>query len=168
MYRFGSKRSLEEKTCEAQCTKCKKLEFIPVISGKYRRETPIISRLRNMRDMFLFVVGIFQSLYLLKKYHIDVIFCKGGYVALPIVVAGWVLRKKIIVHESDTRPGLVNKLAARVATKVFTGFDDVLPKSETVGQILSQDIIYNPKDKNFKIKNILKKIDTKKTIVLVV
>ncbi len=78
------------------------------------------------------------------------------------------IKKKIIVHESDTRPGLVNKLAARVATKVFTGFDNVLPKSETVGQILSQDIIYNPKDKNFKIKNILKKIDTKKTIVLVV
>jgi len=60
---------------------------------------------------------------------------------LPVVIAGKILRKKIIVHESDTRPGLVNKIASKFASTTFTGFDDVLPKSKTVGQILSEEIV---------------------------
>jgi len=51
-------------------------------------------------------------------------------------------KKKIIVHESDTHSGLVNKMAAYFADRIFTGFDNVLPRSETVGQILSDDIAY--------------------------
>jgi hypothetical protein len=46
---------------------------------------------------------VFQSLVYLLRFRIDVVFCKGGYVALPVVVAAWILRKKILVHESDTR-----------------------------------------------------------------
>lgn len=51
------------------------------------------------------------------------------------------LHKKIIVHESDTRPGLVNKIASRFAKKTFTGFEGALKNSQTIGQILSDDII---------------------------
>lgn len=61
--------------------------------------------------------------------------------ALPVVLMGALLRKKILVHESDVRPGLVNKISSRFAQKVFTGFDNVLPKSITVGQILSEHIL---------------------------
>jgi UDP-N-acetylglucosamine:LPS N-acetylglucosamine transferase len=56
-------------------------------------------------------------------------------------LAAALLQKKIIVHESDTRPGLVNKIASRFAKKTFTGFDAVLKNSQTIGQILSDDII---------------------------
>lgn len=56
-------------------------------------------------------------------------------------MAAALLRRKIIVHESDTRSGLVNRIANRFATKTFTGFDGALPKSETIGQILSDDIV---------------------------
>lgn len=56
-------------------------------------------------------------------------------------MAAALLRRKVVVHESDTRSGLVNRIANRFATKTFTGFDGALPKSETVGQILSDDII---------------------------
>ncbi|HBB03835.1 TPA: hypothetical protein DCZ39_02955 [Patescibacteria group bacterium] len=42
---------------------------------------------------------------------------------MPVVLAATLLRKRIIVHESDTRPGLVNKIASRFAKKVFTGFE---------------------------------------------
>jgi UDP-N-acetylglucosamine--N-acetylmuramyl-(pentapeptide) pyrophosphoryl-undecaprenol N-acetylglucosamine transferase len=62
-------------------------------------------------------------------------------VALPVVLAGALLRKKIVVHESDTHSGLVNRIAARFASQVFTGFDDVLPRAKTVGQILSDNIL---------------------------
>jgi len=44
-------------------------------------------------------------------------------VALPVVLAAALLRRKVVVHESDTRPGLVNKIAARFAKKTFTGFE---------------------------------------------
>ncbi len=56
-------------------------------------------------------------------------------------MAAALLRRKIVVHESDTRPGLVNKIASRFATTTFTGFDGALHRSTTIGQILSDDII---------------------------
>lgn len=68
-----------------------------------------------------------QALYYLIKYHIDIVFCKGGYVALPVICAAKLLGKKIYVHESDTRPGLVNRIAAKFAVQSFAGFPQVLP-----------------------------------------
>lgn len=143
LYWFGSKKSLEQKIChELQEDMTKNtLTFIPIRSWKYRRESYRKSKLKNIPDLFLFMVGIFQSIFYLLRYRIDVVFCKWGYVALPVVLAAALLRKKIVVHESDTRPGLVNKIASRFAKKVFTGFDWALKNSETIGQILSDDII---------------------------
>lgn len=159
LYWFGSKKSLEQKIChELQEDMTKNiLTFIPIYSWKYRRETYRKSRLKNIPDMFLFIFGIFQSIFYLLRYRIDVVFCKWWYVALPVVFAAALLRRKIVVHESDTHPGLVNKIASRFAKKVFTGFDWALKNSETIGQILSDDIIIDTHPEF-----------TKKTLVLVV
>ncbi len=127
------------------------LFFESIISGKYRRETRLKSRLKNVRDAFKFVFWIFQSIYFLQKHSIDVIFCKWWYVALPVVLAWKLLRKKILVHESDVKSWLVNKIAARYADDIFTGFYGVLPKSKTVWQILSDDIISSESTKNIPI-----------------
>jgi len=51
-------------------------QFISIISGKYRRETIRLSRLKNIRDIFLFPLGILQSIFWLRYYDIDVVFCK--------------------------------------------------------------------------------------------
>lgn len=142
LYRFGARHSLEEKIChELDHNDQKSPKFVPIYSWKYRRESYRKSKLKNIPDFFLFVIGIFQSIFYLLHYRIDVIFCKWGYVALPVVLAAALLRKKIVVHESDTHSGLVNKIASRFAKKVFTGFEWSLPKWETIGQILSDDII---------------------------
>jgi len=143
LYWFGSKKSLEQKICgELQEYDLKiPLRFISISSWKYRRETYRKSRLKNISDLFLFVFGFFQSLYHLLVHRIDIVFCKWGYVALPVVLAAALLRRKIVVHESDTHSGLVNRIASHFANKIFTGFDGALPKSETIGQILSDDII---------------------------
>lgn len=125
-----------------------KIYFQSIISWKYRRETWFKSKLKNIRDVFKFLYGILQSLFLLQKYKIDVVFCKGGYVALPVVLAAKILRKKILVHESDVHAWLVNKISAKFATTVFTGFDWVLPNWQKVWQILSDDIIVNQSIKN--------------------
>ena len=141
IYRFGSKNSLESQVCSSFTEEQPQIEFIPIISGKLRRETIRKSRLKNIRDIFLFIAWFFQSIVLLLRYRIDVVFCKWGYVALPIALAAGILQKKIILHESDTHAGLVNKIVSRFASKVFTWFDNVLPKSKTVGQILSDEIL---------------------------
>ena len=52
--------------------------------------------------------------------------------SLPVVIAGKILKKKIILHESDTKPGMANKICARFATKIFTGFEGVFPGREHI------------------------------------
>lgn len=147
IYRFGDKKWLEHTVFKWLSDAHKEskhwfsLHFVPIKSGKYRRETLLRSRLKNIKDLFLFGIWVIQSFFKIIYYKIDVIFCKWWYIALPVVIAGKILRKKIIVHESDTRPGLVNKIASKFASTTFTGFDDVLPKSKTVGQILSEEIV---------------------------
>lgn len=143
IYRFGASNSLEQQVStpfikEGQAGG---IHFQPLLSGKFRREKSFSAFLKNARDGILFLIWFFQSLRYLHRYHIDVVFCKGGYVALPVVFAAHVLRLNLIVHESDVHPWLVNRIASRYASKVFTGFDNVLPPSITVGQILSDDII---------------------------
>ena len=60
---------------------------------------------------------------------------------MPVVIAGWLLRIPILVHESDSKPGISARIAARFATKIFTGFKDVLPDGQYVGQILNSELI---------------------------
>lgn len=158
---FWKKVSLEHEIFSQLINK-KDIYFVSIFSWKYRRENSLIALLKNARDLFLFSIGVFQSLYFLYKNKIDIIFCKWGYVALPVVIAWKILRKKIFVHESDTKPGLVNKIAAKFASKNFTAFDDVLPNAELVWQILSKDIIIQTKD----LESDLENIDTKKEMSL--
>jgi UDP-N-acetylglucosamine--N-acetylmuramyl-(pentapeptide) pyrophosphoryl-undecaprenol N-acetylglucosamine transferase len=80
-------------------------------------------------------------LYYLQKYTIDVVFCKWGYVALPVVFAAASLRIPIVVHESDLHAWLVNKIASKVSKKNFTWFAWVLKNDTMVGQILSWDLL---------------------------
>ncbi len=145
---FGQKKSLEKEVFDKLKKQHSNIYFQNIISGKYRRETRFSSRLKNVRDVFKFLCGILQSVFYIIRHKIDVIFCKWWYVALPVVFAAKILRKKIIVHESDVRSWLVNKIASRYANKVFTGFDWVLAKSTTVGQILSDEIVSKQSIKN--------------------
>ena len=149
--RFWEKNSLESEIYNKISQNNQNLIFQTIVSGKYRRETPLKSKLKNIRDLFKFARWIIQSIYYLKKYKIDTIFCKWWYVALPVVFAWKILRKKIVVHESDVHSWLVNKIASRFATTVFTGFDNVLPNSVTVWQILSDDIVSHESIKNIPV-----------------
>lgn len=158
IYWFWDKRSLEKtvfqgiKNAHNSQKKWYTLNFIPIYSGKYRRETFLKSRVKNIRDLSLFGIGIIQSLFRLIYHKIDVIFCKWWYIALPVVIAAWILRRKIIVHESDTHSWLVNKIASKFAWTTFTWFDGVLPKAKTVGQILSEEIIVDEKEAKMFLK----------------
>ena len=141
MVRFGTSNSLEQETCSELQKTIKNLTFHSIYSWKRRREKGIWALIKNIRDLFFFTIGLFQSVFCLLRFKIDVVFCKGGYVALPVVFAAKLLGKKIIVHESDVHPGLVNRIASRFAKVSFTGFPKVLSKAQVVGQILSEDLL---------------------------
>ena len=136
--RFWSKNSLEQETASKFWNKVK---FVSILSWKRRRETPLKSRLKNIRDLFLFTVWFIQSIFYLQKYKADVIFCKWWYVALPVVFAAKLLRKPIYVHESDVKPWLVNRIWNKFSKLSFCGFDNVFPWAIVVWQILSDEIV---------------------------
>lgn len=93
-----------------------------VQSGKLRRYIDF----KNLTDPFRVVAGIGQSVNLLRKLKPQIIFSKGGFVTVPVVLGGWLNRIPVIVHESDITPGLANKIATRFAKVICTTFPETV------------------------------------------
>lgn len=101
-----------------------------IAAGKFRRYqhlsvwqqiiTPSIG-LANVLDVFKIIAGFFQSLWLLLWHRPDVVFAKGGFVCLPVGMAARCLRIPVVIHDSDARPGLTNRVIARWAAAIATG-----------------------------------------------
>lgn len=107
-----------------------KVQISTILSGKFRRYThfSILQHLMtpsifwgNFFDIFKIIAGIFQSFFKLIFWRPDVIFCKGGFVCVPVGLATWILRIPIIIHDSDAHPGLANRILSRFAKKIATG-----------------------------------------------
>jgi UDP-N-acetylglucosamine--N-acetylmuramyl-(pentapeptide) pyrophosphoryl-undecaprenol N-acetylglucosamine transferase len=77
---------------------------------------------QNFLDIFNVSLGIVQSFFVLLRLRPQVLFSKGGYVALPAVVAAWLLRIPIVIHESDRTPGLTTRLSKRFAKRICVSF----------------------------------------------
>lgn len=104
------------------------IPFAPIATGKLRR----YFSWENLRDTVRVPVGVVQALVLLHRFKPDVVFSKGGYVAVPVVWAAWLTRIPIVIHESDLLPGLATKITMRVATKICLGWQEtmhLLPKN---------------------------------------
>ncbi|MEO5691036.1 MAG: glycosyltransferase [Candidatus Saccharimonadales bacterium] len=109
--------------------------LVPVVvktipAGKFRRYhgESVIDALKdgrtillNLRDLVHIVAGFVMSMVYLIMRRPDVVFAKGGYVCLPFGLAASLLRIPLVIHDSDTRPGLTNKVLARFATQIGTG-----------------------------------------------
>lgn len=92
--------------------------YVSIPVGKFRRYFD----LRNFLDPFKVVAGFLKSLWVVGTFRPDVIFSKGGYVSLPVMAAGWCLRVPIVLHDSDARPSLTTKLAARWVKTLCLGY----------------------------------------------
>ena len=112
---IGETHSFEERACKESNID---IRFYPILGGKLRR----YFSLKNFLDFFKFFIGLFQSLFLLKKQKVYKVFSKGGYVALPVVLAAWVLRIPVVIHDSDSVPGMTTKISARFAEKICLCF----------------------------------------------
>lgn len=98
------------------------LPYVGISTGKFRRYLD----LQNLTDPFRVVKGFGEARRFLKKYHPDVVFSKGGFVAVPVVRAAASLGIPCIIHESDMTPGLANKICIPVARKVCCNFPETL------------------------------------------
>jgi UDP-N-acetylglucosamine--N-acetylmuramyl-(pentapeptide) pyrophosphoryl-undecaprenol N-acetylglucosamine transferase len=76
---------------------------------------------KNVRDIFVTLIGFFQSLWLLLRFRPDVVFTKGGFVCVPLGLAAKMLNIPLVIHDSDAHPGLANRILSRWATTIATG-----------------------------------------------
>lgn len=105
------------------------IEYKNISSGKLRRYLGLKSILLNFIDLFIKIpLGFFQSLKYLHNLRPSLIFSKGGYGSLPIILSARILKIPVFLHESDSIPGLVNKITAKQAKKIFTSFPSELMK----------------------------------------
>ena len=77
--------------------------------------------LQNIRDLFLVMFGFVQSFVKLIIWRPDVVFCKGGYVCLPVGIAAHILRIPLVIHDSDAHPGLTNRILSKLSARIATG-----------------------------------------------
>lgn len=113
-----------------------------ISSGKLRR----YFSLKNFTDPFRIIKGLAEADKLIKTLKPDVIFSKGGFVSVPVVMAGKRHHVPTIIHESDMTPGLANKLSIPSATKVCCNFPETLehlPKEKAVltGSPIRQELL---------------------------
>lgn len=99
------------------------VRYHAIKSGKLRR----YADLKNITDPLKVMFGIAQSLFLISKIRPAVIFSKGGFVSVPVCIAGFLAKVPVIIHESDLTPGLANRIASKFATKICTSFPETVP-----------------------------------------
>jgi UDP-N-acetylglucosamine--N-acetylmuramyl-(pentapeptide) pyrophosphoryl-undecaprenol N-acetylglucosamine transferase len=126
-----------------------------IFSGKLRRYWGLRSVILNLIDViFKIPLGVIQSFFYIFFLAPDLIFSKGGYGSLPVVIAGWFLQTPIFLHESDIAPGASNKILSKLALEIFISF----PKTEyfhpgkmiLVGNPIRKEILSITKEKSGK------------------
>lgn len=123
------------------------LPYHSISSGKLRR----YFSMKNFTDPFKVLAGVGQALSIIKKVKPTVIFSKGGFVSVPVVVAAKLANVPVVVHESDVTPGLANKIALPFASHIFTVFKETmkhLPSDKTTntGSIIRQQLFEGKKE----------------------
>lgn len=119
-----------------------------ISTGKLRRYFSV----QNFTDPFRVVKGLGEAKRLIKILDPDVIFSKGGFVSVPVVLAGKSRHIPTIIHESDMTPGLANKLSIPSATKVCCNFPETLshlPEGKAIltGSPIRQELLSGDKYK---------------------
>ncbi len=138
------------------------IHYHAVKSGKLRR----YFSWRNFTDPFRVVAGAFQSARLMGKIRPDVVFSKGGFVAVPVVFGAWVHRIPVLCHESDLTPGLANRLCRPFARRFATTFPECAEKlgkkAEMTGTPLRPELFRGSREKGLALFG----FDGKKPVLL--
>jgi UDP-N-acetylglucosamine--N-acetylmuramyl-(pentapeptide) pyrophosphoryl-undecaprenol N-acetylglucosamine transferase len=114
---IGSKSEIEK----SLLSNISNVTFKTISTGKLRRYFDF----QNFVDLFKVPLGIIQSVIILNKYKPKLLFSKGGYVSLPPENDAYILGIPIIIHESDSMPGLATKIASRFADEIWASYSTI-------------------------------------------
>lgn len=139
---IGSYDGIEKKLIEEL-----EIPYYGISSGKLRRYFD----LKNFSDPFKVLKGFSQAKKLLKQLNPDIVFSKGGFVTVPVVIAAKRCRIPAIIHESDMTPGLANKLCISSAAKICCNFPEtvsLLPDEKAVltGTPIRRELMHGDKN----------------------
>lgn len=114
MYHMADK-SFDQKALDEQF-----ITFIPISAGKLRMYFSWMTIVDIIKTPF----AIIQSVFKVFNLYPDVVVSKGGYASFPVLVAAWLLRIPVIIHESDTVPGRVNIWSGKFATRIALSYPE--------------------------------------------
>jgi len=114
---IGSKNGIEKELIQKL-----NIEYYGISSGKLRR---YIDK-KNFTDIFNVIKGISEASKIIKKIKPSLVFSKGGFVTVPVVIGAKRNKVPVIIHESDITPGLANKIAIPFSSVVCTAFPEAL------------------------------------------
>lgn len=122
--------------------------YYAIETGKLRRYFDA----KNFSDPFRVIKGYSEAARYLKEFKPNIVFSKGGYVAVPVVRAAHTLHIPCIIHESDMSPGLANKLCTGCACKICCNFPETmreLPEDKTIltGTPIREELFHGDKEK---------------------
>ena len=140
---IGSYNGMEKELIEAQ-----KIPYIGISSGKLRRYFDW----KNFSDPFKVLKGYGQAISILRKLKPDVVFSKGGFVSVPVVLAAKFRHIPCVIHESDMTPGLANKICIPCAHRVCTNFPETMKhipaeKAVLTGSPIRQELFKGSREK---------------------
>ena len=143
---IGSYEGIERKLIEELG-----IPYYGISSGKLRRYFDP----KNFSDPFRVLKGFHEAKKLLKELKPDIVFSKGGFVTVPVVIAAKRCKIPAIIHESDMTPGLANKLCIPSAVKVCCNFPETvnnLPADKAVltGTPIRQELLSGNKEAGLK------------------
>jgi len=100
---------------------------------------------KNFSDLFKIFFGVLNAFFKMFSIYPDVVFGKGGYASFPAIFAARILRIPVLIHESDSAPGRVNKWAGVFARKIAVSFAEASPyfppeKTAWTGQPIRTEI----------------------------
>ncbi len=129
--RFVTDRAFEEQARTIMQAAPVPVDVRVILAGKLRRykhfgivdyiTTPSVL-VQNLFDVVKLVIGVGQAIWQVGRFRPDIVFAKGGYVCLPVGLAARFWRVPLVIHDSDARPGLTNRLLAPFATAIATGY----------------------------------------------
>ena len=143
----------------------------PILAAKLRRYFSF----KTILDIIKIPFGLIKSLIYLFIWMPDVVFSKGGYDSLPVVFSAWLYMIPVLIHESDTVPGLANRLASKFSNRIGISFSSAEKyfspkKTALIGNPIRKKIVEKCILDNFQEKEIIKKkygIQSQKPVVLI-
>ena len=141
------------------------IPYYGISSGKLCR----YFNLKNFSDPFRVLKGIGEAKQLMQELNPNVVFSKGGFVSVPVVLAAKILKIPVIIHESDISPGLANKICIPAASIVCCNFPETLtklPKKKAIvtGNPIRQELMFGNKLTAMKLCN----FTAKKPVLMVI